>query len=58
LPEDYNFRLTLLSELSDRRINIEKLMHIDTSKTLEVKDKYLILMTSIIESLAERSNKK
>lgn len=49
---DFHLKLSLIYHLSKRNINVEKLLSVDRLKEIELKDKNLIMMTSILESLA------
>ncbi len=41
-------------QLTKRNINIEKLLSLDRLKDIELKDKNLIMMTAVVEGLAEK----
>jgi hypothetical protein len=52
---DFNYKLTLLHVLAKRRVNIQKITNIDLEKEIEVKDKNLIMLIFIIESIIEQN---
>ena len=52
---DFNYKLTLLHALAKRRVNIQKITNIDLAKEIEVKDKNLIMLIFIIESIVEQN---
>jgi hypothetical protein len=40
--------------LSNRNINVEKFLSLDKLKDIELKDKNIVMMASIIEKLSEK----
>lgn len=55
---DVNLRLSLLYVLAKRGINLEKLLDIEKMKESELRDKNLVMMAAIVESIAEREGAK
>lgn len=51
---DFHLKLSLIYQLSNRRINVEKLLSLDRLKEIELKDKSLVMMSSIVNQMAER----
>jgi hypothetical protein len=53
---DFKYKLTMLHALAKRRINVEKIANFDMVRELEVKDKHLVMMIFITESIVEQKD--